>query len=295
MIIVSPSLRFPVRSLALAAGLASASAQAADLPLRGSAPVFEPAVVPLVDWSGFHVGIDAGYVRAGNQHLKTSGTTPEEQALIDFGNVSTVAMPGSSFVLRGGFGYDHQFGTGSGVVVGVEVDALYTNLQRVRTAGFNFGGNDIALEARQTLDFLGTVRGRLGYAFGPVLVYGTGGLAYGGVDLSAQTMLSNAQYNGVYDGGAHSGIETGFVYGGGVEVMAPANALPAFLDAGRLSFKVEYLRYDLGSRTVAVGGIGPVFGPGGPLATGHTANSVFRTQGQLVSAGVNYRFAGWSD
>ncbi|GEO99284.1 outer membrane protein [Methylobacterium haplocladii] len=274
--------------------LALGPAHAADLPLRSSLPPMEqlPPPAPPPVWGGFHVGLDAGYARTGTQHLKTSGTTPQEQALVDFGNLGAVAMHGSSFVLRGGLGYDVQFTPGSGFVVGVEADALYTNLQRVRTTGFNFGGSDIGLEARQTLDFLGTVRGRLGYAFGPVLVYGTGGFAYGGIGVAAHTTLSNAQYTGLYDGGRYTGIDTGFVYGGGIELMAPDGYTPAFLTPGRLSFKVEYLRYDLGKRNVEVGGIGPVFGPGGLTPTGHTADSIARTQGQLVTAGLAYRFAG---
>ena len=42
-----------------------------------------------------------------------------------------------------------------------------------------------AIAASKSLDYLGTVRGRLGYLFTPtLLVYATGGLAYGGVNSS---------------------------------------------------------------------------------------------------------------
>lgn len=271
------------------------SVRAADMPLRPSLPPMEqlPPPAPPPVWGGFYAGIDGGYARTGTQHLKTRGTTPEEQALVEFGKIGAVALAGSSFVLRGGIGYDVQFTPGSGFVVGLATDALYTNLQRTRTTAFDFGGNGIGVEARQTLDFLGTVRGRLGYAFGPVLVYGTGGFAYGGVGVAAHTTLSNAQYSGVYDGGASHGIDTGYVYGGGIEMMAPDGFTPGFVAPGRLAFKVEYLRYDLGHRNVVVGGLGPVFGPGGLTPTGHTADSVARTQGQLVTAGLTYRFVGF--
>ncbi|GJE56570.1 MULTISPECIES: outer membrane protein [Methylobacterium] len=270
------------------------AAQAADLPLRSSLPPMEqlPPPAPPPVWGGFSIGADAGYIRTGTQHLKTVGTTPEEQALIDFGNLGAVALAGSSYVLRGGLGYDLQFTPGSGFVVGLATDALYTNIQRTRTTGFGFGGSDFAIEARQTLDFLGTVRGRLGYAFGPVLLYGTGGFAYGGIGVSGQTGVSSVQYSGLYDAGRYGGIDTGFVYGGGIEMMAPDGFVPGFVTPGRLSFKVEYLRYDLGRRTVPVNGVGPVYGPGGLMPAGHTADVIARTQGQLVTAGLAYRFSG---
>lgn len=68
------------------------------------------------------------------------------------------------------------------------------------------------------IDYLGTVRGRLGYAAGNVLFYGTGGLAY--------TRLS---------GFGVSTTATGFAVGGGIEwAFAP-----------QWSVKAEYLYYRL--------------------------------------------------
>lgn len=246
-----------------------------------------PPAAPAPDWTGIHLDLDAGYTYTGSQPLRTTGTNPLEQALIDIGGVGRVTMPSSSFVLRGGIGYDLQPVPGSGLVAGLVADALYTDQKRDRTAAFAFGGNDVSLAAHQSLDFLGTVRGRLGYGIGPLLVYGTGGLAYGRVGLSARTTLAGSAYTGIYDGGSHSGIETGYVYGGGIEWMAPGGLMP-----GQLAFKLEYLRYDLGNRTVTVNGMGPYFGPGGIGQLGHTANAVFRTEGQLVTAGLTYRFSG---
>ncbi|GEP09658.1 outer-membrane immunogenic protein [Methylobacterium gnaphalii] len=279
-------------ALALASGLGQA--WAADLPLRSTLPpmVELPPAPPVPVWSGFHVDLDGGYTRTGSQNLRTTGTNALEQMLIDVGNVGRVNMPSSSFVLRGGFGYDLQPVAGSGLVLGLVTDALYTEQQRDRTAAFSFGGNDISLAAHQSLDFLGTLRGRLGYGLGPVLVYGTGGLAYGQVSLSAQTSISGPAYTGIYDGGSYRGIETGYVYGGGIEWMAPSSLMPDLVGPGQLAFKAEYLRYDLGRRTVAVNGMGAVFGPGGPGAIGHTANAAFRSEGQLITAGLTYRFSG---
>ena len=76
------------------------------------------------------------------------------------------------------------------------------------------------------VNWYGTVRGRLGYAFNNVLVYGTGGLAYGGVD----SRIENSSTYKV------SSTNTGWTAGGGVEYMFAPN----------WSGKIEYLHIDLG-------------------------------------------------
>ncbi len=100
------------------------------------------------------------------------------------------------------------------------------------------------------LDYLGTVRGRLGILFGPsLLLYGTVGLAYGGVSAStgiAQTILGPA--GGIVPptwtaAGAYSGTLVGWTGGAGAEWLLLPN----------WSTKVEYLHYDLGARTYGVG------------------------------------------
>jgi outer membrane immunogenic protein len=65
-----------------------------------------------------------------------------------------------------------------------------------RTAGsFPFGvpqGSEFSIAASCKLDNLGTVRQRLGYLFTPTfLLYGTGGLAYGGAKTGAALTLNN--------------------------------------------------------------------------------------------------------
>jgi outer membrane immunogenic protein len=60
----------------------------------------------------------------------------------------------------GHIGYNWQ--SPGGLVLGVEGDVNYLDVDGI--------------------DYLATVRGRLGYAFGPTLVYGTGGAAFIGLD-----------------------------------------------------------------------------------------------------------------
>ncbi len=99
--------------------------------------------------------------------------------------------------INGGFGggqigYNFQRGK---IVLGAEAD---------------IEGSDIAGSGSATLDYFGTVRGRIGYAFGRTLVFGTGGYGYGGLS-----------------GDGASNI-TGWVAGGGLEYkFTPAWAVKA--------------------------------------------------------------------
>jgi outer membrane immunogenic protein len=133
-------------------------------------------------------------------------------------------------------------------VFGVEADIQGADI----TGSGTVSGNAGSAVARTSLDWFGTVRGRLGYAFDNVLLYGTGGLAFGGV----QDKLTTAVTADV--------TRTGFAAGGGVEY--------AFNPAW--SAKVEYLYFDLGDVTLK---------NGNGLAT-----AVFEHEYNTVRAGVNY-------
>ena len=87
---------------------------------------------------------------------------------------------------------------------------------------------------QDNLDWFGTVRGRVGYAVGAALLYGTGGLAFGGVD-DKLTVGGTTK--------ADNSTKTGYAAGGGVEY--------AFNPAW--SGKVEYQYINLGTDTVVNG------------------------------------------
>ncbi|MDP4023218.1 porin family protein, partial [Methylobacterium sp. NEAU 140] len=159
------------------------AASAADLPRRAAPPpVFAP--VPVFTWTGAYFGINAGY--AFDASSRNTGSA--------FGVPAPFAAPGTIAVFRnrsqdgfsggGQVGYNFQFTPGSGVVVGIEADAQYLDFGRNRNSAFIAGGlapGYYVTDPRglSSLDFFGTVRGRLGYAFDRTLVYGTGGFAYG--------------------------------------------------------------------------------------------------------------------
>jgi outer membrane immunogenic protein len=92
----------------------------------------------------------------------------------------------SDGVAAGGqFGYNYEFMLGglNGIVVGVETDAAYTDLSSSLAIPTGIAGSTVNLNSR--MDYLGTIRGRLGYAYDRLLIHGTGGFAYGTIEHSA--------------------------------------------------------------------------------------------------------------
>ncbi len=135
---------------------------------------------------------------------------------------------------------------------------------------------------RSRLDYLGTVRGRVGYALDRFLIYGTGGFAYGGVN-SSVAFFSNAPGNALAYAGRSNRMETGYAVGGGMEYALPTDTFINVLNSSAVTIKAEYLYYDLGSRAVRVDATG--------LATANGSyTSRFKTEGHIVRAGLNFKF-----
>ena len=269
---------------------------AADLPSR-KAPVIAPPPAPI--WTGFHVGVNAGGTWGNNSSLSTTtwpvnGWVATQPVYWAYGNT---ALPGSSnggFIGGGQIGYDWQVPyNGMGFVTGVEAD-----IQGIATSGGNRNANFVTpgasagdqvwsnLNASGNLQYLGTVRGRLGYLVTPtLLIYGTGGLAYGGVSFnvnSTKTEYNAGATNWVAIGNAsYANTQVGWTGGGGAEWMFMPN----------WSAKVEYLYYDLSN--VSMTGVStrvPVQQTQFPSSTWTSSTYNGRINGNLVRAGVNYHF-----
>jgi len=169
--------------------LGMAPAFAADLPARTytKAPV---AVAAINNWSGFYLGAMGGYAQ---ENSSTTGTM-------------------SGALAGGTLGYNWQTGA---VVFGLEADAAWADVSA--TAGIP---GLVAVTAK--VQDLGTVRGRIGYAFDQVLIYGTGGYAWADTKLTATVLGASA---------SESHVLNGWTAGAGVEVMF----------APKWSLKAEYL------------------------------------------------------
>ena len=259
------------------------SAMAADLPLRSPPPVYAPPP-PVFTWTGFYLGVNGGYDFDHRSRYLT-GTSNGAVAL-----GSAVPTPfrqeDDGFTAGGQIGYNYQigglgglgggsFGLGAAsIVVGVEADIAYTDLDK--TASFTGPNANPALGPapttfRSQMDFLGTVRGRVGVAFNQFLVYGTGGFAYGDVTNSATFTTPRLTSAGRADD-----IQPGYAVGGGIEYALPTGSFLNFFKASAVTVKGEFLYYDLGGREFTYG-------------DGLTFSRV-KTDGELARVGINYKF-----
>jgi len=249
----------------------SASAFAADLPSRKAAPPAYAPPPPLATWGGFYVGLNAGYAfgASNNVLLGPGGNVPAFQALQLTGAVPyNVSVNNDGFIGGGQIGYNWQYGN---IVAGIEADiqGIAGSSGSANTVGA-FGPFLFGTQTNRSLDYLGTVRGRIGYAITPtLLLYGTGGLAYGGTNVGF-TLAGPAPFN---TASTFSDTRVGWTAGGGVEWMFIPN----------WSAKVEYLYYNLGSVAAPA-----AFVTGGGNFASITPQTKF--DGHVVRAGVNYHF-----
>jgi outer membrane immunogenic protein len=217
-------------SVALVA-LGTASAFAADLSPRTytKAPAYVPA--PIYNWTGFYIGGHVGGAFEGDSSLS-----------------------GSNGRFLGGVqvGADYQFA--QNWVIGIE--GQYSFVTR-DTASAAFPGGFTVSDRTGNL---GSVTGRLGYTWGPALLYAKGGVGFR--DGESINVTSTALGTALpFTSSTH---DTGYTVGGGLEYMfAPS-----------WSAKLEYQYYNFGSTTVTA--------PAGVVS--------YRPDEHTVKLGVNYRF-----
>jgi outer membrane immunogenic protein len=275
---------------AFAAALAAGSAFAADLPSRGLPMPPLPPEPPM--WSGFYVGLNLG-ATLGVGPLSTSAvplaaapTWGSEVALSSALATSKFPLDDARFIGGGQVGYNFQLAPSW--VVGVEADIQ--GVADSSNAGVAFGAGAPAafpgeriistVRATKTLDYFGTARGRVGFLAAPtLLLYATGGFAYGGVGSSTAIVQENAPFvPGFGSAGRYSDTRVGWTVGGGLE----------WLFAPKWSLKLEYLYYDLGRVTYGLSGLSL---PGAYLSAVATST---RFDGHVARAGLNYHF-NWSE
>jgi outer membrane immunogenic protein len=287
--------------------LAAGTAVAADMPLKAPPP---PAA-PVMTWTGFYIGLNAGGAWDDNHSVDTRGVAV--QGLADgigpgsFAANSAAAATGSAgfgndgrFIGGGQIGYNWQFGR---TVAGFEADIdglsqhTRTSILNTTVGPFPFSGAPEVITsqttATRTLDYLGTIRARLGFLATPsFLLYATGGGAYGGIRASTVVAQSNNDCvffpgncltpNAVSTLGSASDTRFGWTAGVGGEWMV----------APQWSIKAEYLYYDLGNLTYnsTVTTLGGTFQPGNSAIV--NVQSTAKFNGSIARVGINYHFSG---
>lgn len=209
----------------------------ADLPVKAR------AIAAIYDWTGFYVGGHVGYGDAS--FGPDTNPLPQQGAL----------LPHSPTGLIGGYqlGYNRQLA--NNVVFGIEADATFTSptdLPALQVAPFN-----------TTLDYVGTLRGRIGYAFGRWMPYVTVGYAWGHSHIHINDV--NAAPGTIASARGH--YLSGWTAGTGVEVAV----------SGNWSAKAEYEYVELARRAFDLSDFG--------LPEVQVATRV-----HLAKLGLNYHF-----
>jgi outer membrane immunogenic protein len=270
--------------------LAVGSAGAADLPVKAPAPA--PVAAP--NWTGFYIGLNAGgaWGRADPNTSVTCAAAPGFTfPFIGFfggcgGDVPLVNAAGTGSVTKAGFigggqaGYNAQ---SDNVVYGIELDFDSMNIKAARQVT----GNYTTLPASFTVttsantNWLFTTRGRVGWAFGDVLAYATGGLAM--TDLKSGNSFSDSAtfFPGPGAGNwSTSATKLGWTAGAGIEWALSHN----------WSAKVEYLYVKFGSVTASGLVVGTTGTPPPGASYGNAINTSVDLTASIARAGINYKF-----
>jgi outer membrane immunogenic protein len=225
------------------------------------------APVPVFNWTGFYGGLNAGYSFGGSNGIQTvttnlfsddysSSTIPDPNSGLSASGLANAKNSG--FIGGIQFGYNYQFN--NNFVAGFETDIQGSGI-RGRSSFANsatwMGDIDRGINGdtshsfgsghfETSVDWLGTVRGRLGYLYTPkLLLYGTGGHAYGHVSVAShmrQQIIDDwnetepTPYVALPSDGEYNKTRVGWTLGGGFEWMFASN----------LSVKTEYLYLQFG-------------------------------------------------
>jgi outer membrane immunogenic protein len=250
---------------------------------------------PVMTWTAFYAGLNAGYTFGGSNLVDVE--TASGPAIAGFGLFANaiaanatdlLSLNNSGFIGGGQIGYNLQF-TNSWLV-GIEADLQGTGARSSASAvviapiaGFppSVAQAQTNISVSNAVDYLGTVRGRLGFLATPaLLIYGDGGFAYGGVhegvDIASTFPPSGFGTSPAF--ASFTNTRPGWTAGGGLEWMVSPN----------WSVKAEYLYYDLGRVAFGVGGLTRTFL--GPTVFTDPVTASTRFNGHIVRAGLNYHF-----
>jgi outer membrane immunogenic protein len=261
------------------------------------------AVAPVFSWTGCYVGANGGWVGSrdsytlapAGSYLTSPGANapPNLQGTGDF-PASIAALThsydsnDSGGLIGAQVGCNRQLGS---VVLGVEADWQWTSLETSADASYSAyadPGNTAFTVAAHTeqvsskLEWFATLRGRVGYAFDRLLVFGTGGVAFANIksetNVSFATFAPSPVYNGAVHIGSDSFTNVGWVVGAGLEYAFAPN----------WSVKGEYLYMDFGTHH----NFSPLVAATAPAAVGpgYSWSTSVRERENVVRVGLNYKF-----
>jgi opacity protein-like surface antigen len=251
-----------------------------------------------IDWSGVYVGANTGWNSAQTQVHPSTATTNQLTGLSNGAatvNVPTTTFPtsqmdfsSSSWAAGGQVGINKQHGH---LVYGLEgdMDAVGGNASQfsnyaLPATGLTTGSN-VAIDRRTDPNWTASVRGRLGWASGPFLFYGTGGVAFADVRQTALYGYAPTAAGGVaaanpganlgpfFNAASTDNTMVGWTVGGGAE----------YAINHQISIGAEYRHSDYGSAN---------FGSVNPGAGATSENVPVHFADDQVLAKVNFKFMG---
>jgi outer membrane immunogenic protein len=289
-------LSTPVRgaelgSVVLFTAALAGTVSAADLPVR-----MPHTYAPIPSWTGCYLGGyvggawkggDASFGDLGNSLFAAySGgiITPRRE-----GQHSWYVDMDSSFPFGATVGCNWQ-PVGTALVLGIEGEAGYVKLEG---SGYDPLVSSVLPVAavRTTTDVLGTakignwygmVTGRLGYAWGPVLIYFKGGAAFVPTSASILDQCSGGGCGNWLIGTGNSDVKTVGTFGGGVEWAFAPN----------WSLKAEYMFIALGNEDLGTCGFATIGATGATVPGGAFCFGTSFPDIHTIKVGINYRFGG---
>jgi len=216
---------------------------------------------PECNWTGFYIGLNVG---------GQWGHSEDKDFDYNFGVPNGFEGPkpwgyDESGVIAGGqVGYNYQW---NWLVLGIEGDLGYMNLDGRGTEPGSPGGDTFG---KTDSDFYTTVRGRLGFARGHWLFYGTGGWI--GVNQETKVIddCSTEPCGSDLINAGGTDFRSGWTAGGGIEYMIGCH----------WTVRAEYLRFQLDDHDFSANSAQD--GPFHFKAPG--------TEGNIVRAALNYKF-----
>ncbi|WOJ89199.1 porin family protein [Methylocapsa polymorpha] len=235
------------------ASLCSSAVFAADLPSRLPPPPIP--YVPAFTWSGIYIG--------GN--LGLGGDRFQYPFYAGFGTSGQASITSSGIIGGGQVGYNWQFA--NNFLLGFETDFDGAAIRGKVTVYANTPIGGLSADAGSRINYIGTVRARAGYALDRLLIYGTGGFAYGQVNDQLQVATGPLGLGAFST--SHNYTRTGWTAGAGVEYAITNN----------ITLKTEYLYVNLGTNSIFNSSL---------LGFGVNINQ--KTTANIVRAGLNYKF-----
>lgn len=230
------------------------------------------SAAPVAQWTGAYAGVQAG-----------GAFNTDSGPFTSTGSSFTGGDGNSDSGLIGGVhvGYDQQL---DNILVGAVADINLVDAKSSSSFGItNAAGGVDRFSSSSDIDYIGTVRGKVGVAADRIAVYATGGLAYAKLDTSTS---GPGQFVGSPTAGATPATygviastdkdEVGYAVGAGVDYLAAQN----------LSFGVEYLYQDLGSANTTVTFAGTNAAAGQNFTSSSNTDLNFHT----IQAKAAYRF-----